>query len=249
MRITGVLRGECDDGKVCPRVLDTEDPEQVLVQGDRVTDLAVLEQANLPPHEALVRVPRTLITGARGSRLMPRDEFSRWYDEHLTRDMLRLETLDYYHPDAPGFARWQRREHEPDWPAKRPWLDRVRADHEAGITRRRVRIVRGPLTEYVRFECQWGYVPLGEHGEDIRILDLTETGADLAEIGDFSVFDHTHVIFMHYDADGAFLGATVVEQNPEYFVALRDLLWHLAAPFPAWWARHPEHHRKDAYPE
>jgi hypothetical protein len=246
MRITGTLRGECDDGKSCPRVLDTDDPTQVLVQGDRVTDAGVREQIRLPDHEDVVRVPRALVDGT--PRIMPRDEFGEWYDEHLTRDMLRLETLPYYDPDRLSFAEWQRGDREPGWDRKRPWLQRVRADADAGITRRRVRIVRGPLTEYERYECQWGYVPLVEHGEDIRILDLTDTPFPLAAVGDFSVFDDVHAIRMHYDDAGVFLGASVVERDVEFFAAVRDLLWRLAEPFGAWWARHPEHHRVGAYP-
>lgn len=181
--------------------------------------------------------------------MMPEGEFRDWYDEHLTSDMLRLETLPYYDPDRISFAEWQRGDREPGWERKKPWLNKVRADREAGIIRRRVRIVRGPLTEYERYECQWGYVPLAEHGEEIRILDLTDTPFPLAGIGDFSVFDGEHAIRMHYDGGGVFLGASVVERDVEFFVAVRDMLWQLAEPFPSWWARHPEHHRKDAYPE
>jgi hypothetical protein len=111
-----------------------------------------------------------------------------------------------------------------------------------------VRIVRGPLTEYERYECQWGYIPLAEHGENIRILDLTDTPFPLAAIGDFSVFDDVHAIRMHYDSDGRPLGASVVERDVEFFVAVRDMVWQLSEPFAAWWARHPEHHREGAYP-
>lgn len=182
-------------------------------------------------------------------RIMSRDEFGDWYDAHLTQDMLRLETLPYYDPDRMSFAEWQRGDTAPDWVRKQPWLNRVQADHKTGITRRRVRIVRGPLTEYERYECQWGYIPLIEHGEDVRILDLTDTPFSLVPIGDFSVFDGTHAIRMHYDADGVFLGASVVERDVAFFVAVRDMLWQLAVPFGAWWARHPEHHRADAYPD
>jgi hypothetical protein len=245
MRIVGKLRGECGDGKTCPCVHDTDCPDDVLVQGTRVTDPAVLAQVTLPAHEGLLRVPRTMFV----DRFMGPEEFSTWYDAHLTRDMLRLETLAYYDPDARGFAGWQRGEPQPDWDVKRPWLNQVRSDSDAGITRRRVRVVRGPLTEYERYECQWGYIPLVEHGEDIRILDLTETPFPLAPVGDFSVFDDVHVIRMDYDPAGVFRGAWVVgERDAPFYTALRDLLWHVAEPFPAWWARHPEHHRAGAYP-
>lgn len=150
MRITGALRGECEDGRTCPRVLGAEDRREVLVQGVPVADTSLDADAGVPVHEALVRVPRRLIEGPGAGRLLEPDEFGRWYDEHLNHDLLRVETLDYYDPDAAAFARWRRGESEPDWPARRPWLDRVRAERAAGVLRRRVRVVRGPLTEYVR---------------------------------------------------------------------------------------------------
>jgi hypothetical protein len=54
---------------------------------------------------------------------------------------------------------------------------------------------------------------------------------------------------MDYDPAGVFRGAWVVgERDAPFYTALRDLLWHVAEPFPAWWARHPEHHRRGAYP-
>ncbi len=41
MRITRTLRRECNKGDECNQVIDTDDPEYVLVQGDRVTDPAI----------------------------------------------------------------------------------------------------------------------------------------------------------------------------------------------------------------
>lgn len=124
----------------------------------------------------------------------------------------------------------------------------MRADRDNGIVRRRVRIVRGPLTEYVRYECQWGYHSLAAHGEEIRILDLTDTPFALAETGDFSVFDAEHAIRMHYDPEGVFLGASTVRDAAWAVRAICDLLWHVAVPFATWWARHPEHRRAGSYP-
>ena len=108
-------------------------------------------------------------------------------------------------------------------------------------------MTRSPTTSAT--SARWGYIPLVEHGEDIRIIDLTDTPFALASIGDFSVFDDIHVIRMDYDPEGVFRGAWVVaERDVPFYTALRDLLWHVAEPFPAWWARHPEHHREGAYP-
>lgn len=214
------------------------------MQGARL-DARLLAEVAPPSHETVIRVPRRLVAAP---EVMAPDVFGRWYDEHLGQDMLRVETLDYYDPDAADFARWTRGEREPDWTARRPWLLRVQADAAAGITRRRVRIVRGPLSDYVRYECQWGYLPLVDHGEEVRILDLTEQPLTLAEVPDFGVFDHRHVVRMRYAASGRFVGASEVTDDAVAFVALRDLLWQWAEPFPIWWARHPEHHRSDAYP-
>lgn len=191
---------DCIDGKTCPRVLDTDDPEHVLVQGTRL-DEQLLAEISPPSHETAVRVPRRLIAAP---DLMTAEVFGRWYDEHLGSGMLRVETLAYYAADAGDFARWERGEREPDWTLRRPWLLQVHADAAAGITRRRVRIVRGPPSEYVRYECQWGYLPLIEHGEDVRILDLRDRPNSLSEIPDFGVFDDRHVVRMRYDSAGQF---------------------------------------------
>jgi hypothetical protein len=35
-------------------------------------------------------------------------------------------------------------------------------------------VLTSPLSEYLRYECEWGYLPNAAAGEDIRILDLAE---------------------------------------------------------------------------
>ncbi|MGH3910556.1 MAG: DUF6879 family protein [Pseudonocardiaceae bacterium] len=48
----------------------------------------------------------------------------------------------------------------------------------------------------------------------------------------------------HYDDDGHFLGAIVVDPAESgRYQAARDAAWDAAEPFEAWWARHPEYHR------
>ena len=41
---------------------------------------------------------------------------------------------------------------------------------EAGVTWRRVRVVRGPLGDYERWECEWGYAMSELYGETHRAL-------------------------------------------------------------------------------
>jgi len=38
------------------------------------------------------------------------------------------------------------------------WLDTVATARAAGKTMRRVRVVRRPLTDYIRYEFEWGFV-------------------------------------------------------------------------------------------
>lgn len=101
MKVVGVRHSECEDGKTCPQVLEIDQVDHVLVQGDRV-DPAVID-AVVPKHEALVRVPRRLVDGT--PRMMAPEEFGNWYDAHLTRSMQRLETLPYYDPDRGRLCR------------------------------------------------------------------------------------------------------------------------------------------------
>lgn len=70
VQITGTLRGECEDGKSCPKMLDTDGPGRVLVQGERVAP-SVHETAGVPAHEALVSVPRSLLPGLGGIEMNP----------------------------------------------------------------------------------------------------------------------------------------------------------------------------------
>jgi hypothetical protein len=46
------------------------------------------------------------------------------------------------------------------------WLDTMAEARKAGKT---VRVVRRPLTDYIRYEFAWGFVYNGEAGEDIRV--------------------------------------------------------------------------------
>lgn len=242
MRVTRTLRNQCGSNLDCPRVLDTDDPDKVLIQGARVTDPEIITQYRVPDQETLIEVPRTLIPEIGGAPMLSLGELAEYIREHHARDLFRLETRGDYSSgsDAADFRRWLRGHHGPDLDAKRGWLDHLRADLDAGRAWRRVHIVRTPLTEYLRYEMEWCYIPNSDAGEDIRVLDLTATGLDLPDVGDFFVVDGTTAIRMHYADDSTFLGATVVNAVPETYVALRDLLWSAAEPFSAWWARHPQ---------
>ena len=174
-------------------------------------------------------------------------ELGRYIDERLTRSAFRLELLDSYevNDDGDDFARYLRGEPDPTPERKQPWLARLRREHQAGILNQRVHVLSTPLTDYLRYECEWGYQPNAAAGEDIRIVDLTEQAPpdDIVD-HDFWLIDDRHAIRMHYDDRGRFLGAESAAEGqlPRYQRA-REAALIAAEPFTAWWARHPEEHR------
>lgn len=117
------------------------------------------------------------------------------------------------------------------------WLDTMAEARRLGKTVRRVRVVRRPLTDYIRYEFEWGFVYNVEAGEDIRILDLTEwSGPDLPD-HDFWLFDERTAVKMLYRPDGTQIGRELVE-DPDLvsYLHYRDTTWQAAVPFRDYWA-------------
>jgi hypothetical protein len=170
-------------------------------------------------------------------------ELGDYIDSRLTRSAFRLETLDNYDVGSDGedFARYLRGEPGPTPERKRPWLDRLRREKQAGILNHRVHVLTTPLTDYLRYECEWGYQPNAEF-EDICILDLTERPRPEGLVEhDFWLIDDRDGIRMHYDPVGRFLGAEPVETDQvRLYQRCRDVAATAAEPFGTWWARHPE---------
>jgi uncharacterized protein DUF6879 len=170
--------------------------------------------------------------------------------EHFNRTAFRLETRQQYEvaSDGSDFARYLAGEPGPTPERKQPWLDRLRSERERGLHRSRVRIVTHPVTEYTRFECEWGYAPNEEAGEHVSILDVAESAASeeaverMLRCGDFWLLDDIHVVVMHYGPDGQFVGAERADNATPYQDIAR-LARTRAEPFAVWWARHEEYHR------
>jgi len=180
--------------------------------------------------------------------MMTEDQLGQFIDEHFRRDLFRLETRERYNVESDGddLGRFLRGEREPAAPGKAEWLEHVRRESRAGLVSRRVNVLRAPLSDYQRYECEWGYTYLVDAGEQIRILDLSHRSDDggIRAIGDFFLIDNAHALRMIYDDNDRFVGAEAV--SPVEAVQYRqvaDAAWTLAEPFASWWASHPEHHR------
>jgi hypothetical protein len=117
------------------------------------------------------------------------------------------------------------------------WLDRMAEARRAGKTVRRVRVVRRPLTDYIRYEFAWGFVYNVEAGEDIRVLDLTDQPGPELPDHDFWLFDDTTVVKLLYRPDGTQIGRELL-QDPDLdaYLAWCDAAWRAAIPFRDYWA-------------
>ncbi|MGH3898274.1 MAG: DUF6879 family protein [Pseudonocardiaceae bacterium] len=186
-------------------------------------------------------MPPSLVLGVR--EVLTLDQLGEFVASHHTRDLFRLETLSFYNAasDSDDLRRYLQGEPAPTAEAKRPWLDRIRVDVAAGRAWRRIHAVTQPLSDYVRYECEWGYVPNSAAGEQIRIAELTPA---LAQIGDFFVLDGKHVVRSRYGETGRFVNAEVLgDSSAAPFLAIAELLWHQATTFSTWWDAHPRYHR------
>lgn len=164
-------------------------------------------------------------------------------------DLFRWETLPAYEvaSDGSDFRRYLDGAPEPTWERKQPWLDTLRAWADEGRTRRRLRVIHDPITDYERYSCEWGYALNSQAGEKIRVLDLAETGvpAEAAAVsGDFWLIDGCDVAEMHYAPDGQFVGAQALDaEHSDLHRALAEAAWCQGQDFDVWWRRHPRHHR------
>lgn len=175
------------------------------------------------------------------------DAVLKLFDERFTRTAFRLEVLDAYAVESDGgeVARYLAGEPEPDAAHKGPFLEVLRAEREAGKLRHRVHVLRTPLTDYLRYECEWGYVPNVEAGEQIKILDLTEVARPDGLVDDeFWLLDDEVAFRMIYDDAGEFLGAELTDDLDRYRRA-RDVAEAASEDFSTWWARHPEEWREN----
>lgn len=173
-------------------------------------------------------------------------ELGAYIDDRLTRSAFRLETLALYDVESNGsdFERFMAGETSPTPGRKQAWLERLSREAAAGIRNHRVHTLSRPLTDYLRFECEWGYVYNAAAGEEIGILDVTDRQAPsgLAD-HDFWLIDDEHAIRMYYDDQGRYVGAEPTPELLDAYRHARDVAVASAVPFVQWWREHVEEHQ------
>jgi hypothetical protein len=130
----------------------------------------------------------------------------------------RLETLASYNvpEEAESIRYWREGRPPPSWQKDREWLRMVADATAAGKTMQRVRVVRRPLSDYVRMEFEWGYPDNIAIGEDIRILELGTNDVPGMVDHDYWLFDDATVVRMEYTDDGSFIRPVAVSDIAPY---------------------------------
>jgi len=172
--------------------------------------------------ETAVEVPGSVLleVAAGQDQPMSLEEFGALFGS-FRHSAFRLETLSRYSVDVEEepFRRFVSQQPMPpmrEWEAGRRWLDVIAQATAEGRRWQKVHLIRGPLTDYLRFEL-WTYAQTAEAGEEIGIIHVGP--GDAPELGreDFWFFDDETVVRMVYDREGRFLGPVAVT-GPEVAV-------------------------------
>jgi hypothetical protein len=239
-----IRKVDCPNTKTCPAFERVDDGFDLV--GFRKED------QSLPEGEARIHWPDSaqMLPELTSLHVRPEDIDDYFERRRLTPgDLMRVQTLSRYDvsSDQGNYQRFLNGETKPLTPFLQDWYRELREGAAVGQIWRNVHVVDLPLTDYLRYQFEWGYVANSEAGQLIRILD-TEAHPE-AELffgpGDFYVFEGAEILHMRYDEEARFVGgAGSGASSTKGYVALAELAWRLATPFDDWWATHPEFHRK-----
>ena len=109
----------------------------------------------------------------------------------------------------------------------------------------RVHVVEEPLTDYLRFELTWSYLPNVHAGEDIRIVPVAPGDTwpcGLPERTDFWMFDFSVLYALRYDQDGSWIATEQVTDRSAIQQARhwRETAIQLGVPWRLYIDLHPE---------
>lgn len=171
------------------------------------------------------------------------DQLGEYIASRHKTDLFRLETRDVLNvpQDAGRLERYLNGE---PGPGHRPWADVIRQQVARGQITRRVLALGEPLTDYRRCSIEWGYLDNVAAGEQCRVVDRPATPGVGSQ--DFWLIDRRHVVLMHYDDEGRFVGADPVddEQVVGHWAAIADLAWDSGADLATWWDAHRQYWRE-----
>jgi hypothetical protein len=133
------------------------------------------------------------------------EEFASLF-QSFKESAFRLETMDRYTvpEEAEEYQRFLSGGLVPTT-ADSEWAQFVRNSTSQGKLIQRVHVIVLPLTPYLKYEIEWGYVYTSAAGEDIYLLDRATLSPELRELKDFWLFDDETLVVVRYDSEGRFL--------------------------------------------
>lgn len=156
-------------------------------------------------------------------------EFGAAFDT-FKRSAFRLEALEFYTipEEAEFFARYMAGEKKSPVGFNGEWVDVLNHTRKRGAVVTRVRAIRAPFHDYLKFEVAWGYTINLLAGENIRSVPesfLLSTGREVQSLKDFWLFDNSICYLLEYDVVGRFLGVTRVQDDDlQRYLVLREKL-------------------------
>lgn len=141
----------------------------------------------------------------------------------------RLELLQEYHvgEEWENFEKYRKGFPVPLFDEQKQWNEQIREWKNQGKTVERIRLIDSPVSDYVKFEIEIGYLPSALCGQNVKFVSrkkFNQNNPDKIK-KDFWIFDDSIVFEMNYDEKGSFLGGQVVEGSP-YIKLYNDLSSH-----------------------
>ena len=223
----------------CPTLYQLPGTDDYVVQGDRITDPAELQQLdNLTPDEGAVTVPRELLAnfGPKEPVHVPQmigfEEFDGMFTS-LKHSAWRLESRRRYASDeeTETYRQFARGE-TVNWDLEDPWCVERREQVALGKRFERVRILDTPPTEGQRYLLDNARRNTAA-GETIRTLTRAQADELSLPAEDFWIFDARVVALLHFDGDDQMTGVELVTNPVDVlrYLQAREAAWHHAVPF------------------
>ena len=153
-----------------------------------------------------------------------------------SRSVFRLEALEsYLVPEEQGeIEAFQKGQDEPPPGTSEKWHNLIRASTSKGVKWHRLRLIKEPVSLYIRYEIAWGYrysVPAGEPVSVLRFSEFPSLKTSPPIFKDYWLFDESVLIFLEYDLHGKFLGLLKAPSVlAPCYVELREELLNISAP-------------------
>ena len=150
--------------------------------------------------------------------------------------IFRLEMLQSYDVSCEdtAYQKYQNNESPVLLPEMEDWCNVVVNAKKRGSSFNRVRIIKEPISDYLKFESLWGYQFSFKAGEMISVLN--ENKIDYSQfkvpaLCDFWLFGDTECYIMLYDCCGRFMGVSQVNEYISEYSLLRDKLLNESISF------------------